>query len=855
MRWHWAAVFLLSATSQALNITFRLNGSSKSFAGRVEVKYNGTWGMVCNDGFHINVGHVICRELGYLEAVAVPCCNPFGEGVGDTWLAGFECRGNESKLTQCYQKKWRRHDCDYFNRANLVCRARNITVSSTMPVRLYHATVPYAGCVEVQHAGFWGDIGQYGWDLPDGQVACRQLGYRDVVTVLWRCRIILPESRSIYSAVTWVDNVRCHGSEGSLNNCSRDIQTHRSSLGFDAGVVCKNETERGLKLRLFGATVPFAGRVEVYMAGKWGAIDRYTWELRDAHVACRQLRNATAELAIRGATYMFDPRLTSKGMKIQWLENVHCLGNESMLHECPHNVSFTPGPVLEAGVICKSDNLERKIRLAGSKDPFAGRLEVFIAGIWGTVRNNGWNMTSSNVACRQLGYRGANAYILFSVEKFGKGQGPVWMSGVNCKGHEKSLWECPFSKIAGIYWDHDNDIGLVCQTDDHGGDKSEWKRYLIIALPVSAVVILIMGLIVLYFRCWYKKRNGAPMRGNSMNMKEVSSSTDVGMLNAAFKNGESTMLAKENKEEGDWPEIPRERISLGKKIGTEFKAVTFHGRLLLENGNLANCIVKTCGDFPAEKVVSTKDENNLLTELKIMSCLGSHLNILNLFGACTIQGPTYLVFEYAEHGSLLDYLQQNQMNVYENNSSDTKRTLSSLQKLKIALDIARGMKHIAEKKFIHKDLATRNIRLCKNLVAKVTNINSACSGGDGSLDDNIPTETLPREKWMSPELLENSNFTSHSDIWSFGILLWEIETDGAIPYSGIQAKDLFQTIKSGYRLQKPVKCSDALYDVMTKCWKPVPSERPLFSELCMVLDTLVSRLPVCQEDGYVETER
>lgn len=107
---------------------------------------------------------------------------------------------------------------------------------------------------------------------------------------------------------------------------------------------------------------------------------------------------------------------------------------------------------------------ERKIRLAGSNFPFAGRLEVSIAGVWGTVRNNGWNTTSSDVVCRQLGYHGVNATIYSSVERFGKGQGPVWMSGVDCKGQEERLWECPWSKIAGIYWDHDNDIGLICES-------------------------------------------------------------------------------------------------------------------------------------------------------------------------------------------------------------------------------------------------------------------------------------------------------------------------------------------------------------------------------------------------------
>lgn len=106
---------------------------------------------------------------------------------------------------------------------------------------------------------------------------------------------------------------------------------------------------------------------------------------------------------------------------------------------------------------------ETRIRLAGGNVSNAGRLEVYIAGTWGTVRNQGWNNVTSNVACRELGYQRANSTILSAVGTFGKGEGPVWMSGLNCTGSEDSLWECPWSRIAGIYWDHDNDVGLICE--------------------------------------------------------------------------------------------------------------------------------------------------------------------------------------------------------------------------------------------------------------------------------------------------------------------------------------------------------------------------------------------------------
>lgn len=115
--------------SLALTVSLRLSGGPGPYAGRVEVYHNATWGSVCDDGFDMNVGHVICRQLGYPEAIAVPCCKAFGAGRGPFWLAGVECRGNESNLADCNHKNWGDNNCDhYLDDASVVCRALNISV-------------------------------------------------------------------------------------------------------------------------------------------------------------------------------------------------------------------------------------------------------------------------------------------------------------------------------------------------------------------------------------------------------------------------------------------------------------------------------------------------------------------------------------------------------------------------------------------------------------------------------------------------------------------------------------------------------------------------------------------------------
>lgn len=288
----------------------------------------------------------------------------------------------------------------------------------------------------------------------------------------------------------------------------------------------------------------------------------------------------------------------------------------------------------------------------------------------------------------------------------------------------------------------------------------------------------------------------------------------------------------------DWCEISRNSLTLGEKFGTESDGGTFRGKLSLVNGNIANCMVKTAKD--SKESGSSDSENGLLTELKILSCLGSHPNILNLFGACTLKGPTYLVFEETENGSLLEYLNKNRMSD-EVNSTRNFCTLSKVEKLKIALDVSKGMKHIAERKCIHKDLAARNVRLGKNCTAKVANIGCFSGDRDRTFYEEIAKGKLPEARWMTPESLETKDFSSECDVWSFGVLLWEIETGGDVPYPGIQARDLLESLKSGYRMEKPMKTSTVVYELMTKCWQFSARDRPKFSELCMVLDTLVTR--------------
>ena len=124
---------IFSTFFSALNVSLRL--VPESFAGRIEIQYNGIWRTVCDEGVNINTGHVICRELGYSKAVAVPCCNAFGVESGVSWLPGVDCRGNERNLAACHQREWKTKHCLKYSLASLVCKSPNTTLCESLRVR------------------------------------------------------------------------------------------------------------------------------------------------------------------------------------------------------------------------------------------------------------------------------------------------------------------------------------------------------------------------------------------------------------------------------------------------------------------------------------------------------------------------------------------------------------------------------------------------------------------------------------------------------------------------------------------------------------------------------------------------
>ncbi|XP_078575854.1 angiopoietin-1 receptor-like [Branchiostoma floridae x Branchiostoma japonicum] len=239
-------------------------------------------------------------------------------------------------------------------------------------------------------------------------------------------------------------------------------------------------------------------------------------------------------------------------------------------------------------------------------------------------------------------------------------------------------------------------------------------------------------------------------------------------------------------------------------------------------------------------------------EVDIMRHAGYHPNIINLLGTCEHQGQQYMALEMAGNGDLKNYLRKSRVlevkdPAYANTRQtvSTVSTLSPVQLLRIACDVATGMEHLSSKDVIHRDLAARNVLLTDSLIAKVADF--GLSRGEGVYEQTSKKAVPFRSTAL--EALSRRIYTTQSDVWSFGILLWEIVTLGGTPYSGMKSRTLLRSLREGYRLPKPRNCEEDLYQMMLLCWQRDPEDRPTFSDL-------VEQLRAMMEDksSYVNTE-
>uniref|UniRef100_A0A672ZR33 receptor protein-tyrosine kinase n=1 Tax=Sphaeramia orbicularis TaxID=375764 RepID=A0A672ZR33_9TELE len=321
-------------------------------------------------------------------------------------------------------------------------------------------------------------------------------------------------------------------------------------------------------------------------------------------------------------------------------------------------------------------------------------------------------------------------------------------------------------------------------------------------------------------------------------------------------------------------EFPRERKPLGRgAFGKVMQASAFG------IDNETGC--RTVAVKMLKEGATASEHKALMTELKILNHIGHHLNVVNLLGACTKPGgPLMVIVEYCCYGNLSTFLKSkrdvfvhnrvgsgdigsNCFGSVSDNQSIIKTKFDERKKkddglvpnsplfledlISFSFQVARGMEFLASRKCIHRDLAARNILLSDNKVVKICDFGLA---RDIYKDPDYVRKgdaRLPL-KWMSPESIFDKVFTTQSDVWSFGILLWEIFSLGASPYPGLHIDEEFcHRLKAGTRMRAPEYSTPEIYSTMLACWEASPSDRPTFTDLVETLgDLLQARV---QQDG------
>lgn len=379
----------------------------------------------------------------------------------------------------------------------------------------------------------------------------------------------------------------------------------------------------------------------------------------------------------------------------------------------------------------------------------------------------------------------------------------------------------------GLFRTKSNQILFNTLSYKNDVSSSETLNLTALIMPTEIAISFIIILVIIVFLIWSKRNKLNFLRKNS-NKNNYNSSVDT---RSCDSNGSSALLSTiasiktyidpHTYEDPNLliglftTELSPSNIKIESVIGSGEFGDVCKGRLF-ENA----VAIKTLKDASTEQI-----RCDFLTQATIMAQF-KHENVIKLKGIVTLSHPLMIVTEYMENGSLDSFLKL------------SKNKLTIHQMIKMLSDTASGMKYLSDMHFVHRDLAARNILIDYNLTCKVSDFGLSRELNKDSLDYTTKGGKIPI-RWTAPEAINFRKYSHASDVWSYGVLAYEILSYGEHPYWNWKNADVIKAINKSYRLPPPLFTPNCLYELMLRCWNDNSLLRPRFHDIVSYLDEIV----------------
>nr|BBI47314.1 insulin-like peptide receptor 2 [Gnatocerus cornutus] len=372
--------------------------------------------------------------------------------------------------------------------------------------------------------------------------------------------------------------------------------------------------------------------------------------------------------------------------------------------------------------------------------------------------------------------------------------------------HSKQRFEClTHNEFHGFYKIPQLSSGKYAvrvRAISYGGSGafSEWKEFEIaketnssFVVIISVIVSLLIAFILLAAMYWYYKKKHLDDRNHLITSINPDYAGPIYM-------------------EDEW-EIDRKDVDILAEIGQGSFGMVYEG---LIKSRRYPCAIKTVNES-----ASTSSRMEFLNEGSVMKSFNDAQHVIKLLGIVSRGQPPLVIMELMERGDLKSYLRR---------CREPSQNLTTNELYRMAAEIADGMAYLSAKKYIHRDLAARNCMVAADRTVKIGDFGMARDVYETDYYKKDTAGLLP-VRWMAPESLADGVFTSDSDVWSYGIVLWEMATLAEQPYQGMSNEEVFNFVKNCGKPKRPDECSDMMYEIMSACWMWRPNDRPTFADI------------------------